>query len=359
MIKDKVLNRPMKLAQVRKLKAVLPRGVPPKELSTRIESSVFSLDKGKVPSVSTRLQQVASGRDWTTWRLDVEVEGQPKPAVKPAVRAELRCVKRTELSRIKDKDSLSLKPFQPEFLGKKFIPSRSRMPRANRILTRQGKSINPLYIFDPDDRYIYRDENYPWRCAGQVVSKGISTGVLVGPRHVLTASHSLDWVNPWATFYANQWGKINQGVAHTWCVWYYEKIGDGLSENIESDYVVCVLDTPLGSWLGWMGSRTYNDDWDSEPYWAHVGYASDIHDAHYPTYQDGVVLEEEDGGSMKVMSSTTADLTAAHSGGPVFGWWDGGPYVVGVVSGEARNKNWMSGGTAMVKLIKSAHAETP
>ena len=59
------------------------------------------------------------------------------------------------------------------------------------------------------------------------------------------------------------------------------------------------------------------------------------------------------------MSSITADLTEAHSGGPVFGWWDNGPYIVGVVCGQGQGRNWISGGTSMVRLIQDALAQTP
>src|SRR5207247_5840132 len=60
--------------------------------------------------------------------------------------------------------------------------------------------------------------------------------------------------------------------------WYaYKKVvGPSLDlDEQRQDYVVVVLDTRLGDVCGWMGSRTYSDDWDGEAYWRHVGYPGD------------------------------------------------------------------------------------
>jgi hypothetical protein len=52
-----------------------------------------------------------------------------------------------------------------------------------------------------------------------------------------------------------------------------------------------------------------------------------------PVFQDEMTLEEEDGGDMMAMTTTTGDVVTMQSGSPVFGWWPKGPYAVGVVSG--------------------------
>jgi hypothetical protein len=112
-----------------------------------------------------------------------------------------------------------------------------------------------------------------------------------------------------------------------------------------------------------MGSKTYTDDWDDESYWASLGYEEDMGTAMLPTYQAGISMEEIDGGNMKAMSTRDGDFMHGHSGGPVFAWWDGLPYVVGVVSAGAEDNdglmNIVSGGVAMVRLIKAAREQTP
>nr|MBA2695436.1 serine protease [Actinomycetota bacterium] len=67
-----------------------------------------------------------------------------------------------------------------------------------------GRSIEPYYgVYGPDDRQVYYPGDYPWRCMGRVFARtnwagGGSwdwwgSGVLVGPRHVLTAGHVCPW----------------------------------------------------------------------------------------------------------------------------------------------------------------------
>lgn len=43
----------------------------------------------------------------------------------------------------------------------------------------------------------------------------------------------------------------------------------------------------------------------------------------------------------------------------VFGSWDDGPYVVGVVSGESSSENFVAGGSALTGLVRRARNEHP
>jgi V8-like Glu-specific endopeptidase len=185
--------------------------------------------------------------------------------------------------------------------------------------------LDPLLVFPPDRRFVYFDQNYPWRCVGRiVVPGGIGSGVLVGPRHVLTASHVMNWSALAAQFTANQFDSSNMDSSSATFVWHYDKISDVNSDTVEQDYVVLVRGTPLGETLGWLGAREYDDDWDDEPYWSSIGYASDMGGMDRPVFQDEIVMEEEDGGDMMVMTTTTGDFVSMQSGSPVFGWWPRG-----------------------------------
>lgn len=349
---------PLTSAQVRKLPAQLAKSPAPEGNATPVHAALLEFPAAVDPGLETRFQRVASSGTGTLWRLEVSVTGAPAHSGRLAPRIEHRVVRRSAAESARG--PLKIEPARPDFVGSTPVPKRGRLPRRRKLRRRNGKRLEPLYVFPPDGRYTYFDLSYPWMSVGQVNSNGsISSGVLVGPRHVLAASHALDWNAPWAVFRAHHHGSYDRAVGHTWCVWYYEKLDSVNSETLDEDYVVCVLDQPIGHELGWFGARTYHDDWDDEPYWAHCGYASDLGTAEFPTFQDEIRLEEEDGGNMKAMSSVTADLTEAHSGGPVFGWWPEGPYVVGVVSGQGQGKNWISGGTSMVRLIQDAVAQTP
>jgi len=352
--------RPMMCAEVRRLKPKPAKAKQPGDLVTPIHGAFLEFPKGVNPGLSTHFEQVASSAGTTLWKLKVAIPGVPVRPGRVVPQVEKRAVSRSVIEEARG--PLVIEPYRPDFVALNPIPKKARLGRRRALRRRDGSRVEPLYVFPPDGRYVYNDHNYPWRCVGQVNNNGrISTGVLVGPRHVLTASHALDWNAPWAVFGAHHYGTFNLAVGYTWCVWYHEKLGAVDSETVDEDYVVLVLDEPIGNSLGWFGSHTYLDDWDDEPYFAHCGYASDLNLlAEYPTYQADISLEEEDGGLMKAMSTETGDFTQGHSGGPVFAWIDGvGPYAVGVVSGEGQGKNWVSGGTAMVRLIKQALAETP
>ncbi|HKA35635.1 MAG TPA: hypothetical protein VKH43_02390 [Thermoanaerobaculia bacterium] len=95
-----------------------------------------------------------------------------------------------------------------------------------------------------------------------------------------------------------------------------------------------------------MGSRTYDSDWDEEPWWRTIGYPGDLGGGVRPVYEQDFDLDEEalDYGSARAMTCG-ADLMKGHSGGQVFGFWDEMPYVVAVVSAEGDDDdNYCAGG---------------
>jgi len=355
--------RPMTPEQVRRIKAIEATRRPPVVATMRVASAFLSFDKGDRPEANTRLEHIRDTQGKGIWRLDVETRGSMVPADfarPPVVRRALNPAILKDI-----KGPLETEPMRSKFLGLNPIPKRFRPGPRPILRRRNGQKVDPLYVFPPDGRWSYHDHHYPWCCFGQVVcGTRVGSGVLIGPRHVLTASHILDWNAPWAAFYANLHGSHHHGVAHTWCVWYYEKIGDA-GGSIDRDYVVLVLDQYFGTAdkFGCMGAKTYVDDYDDEPYWRSLGYEEDVAAASLPTYQSGISLEEIDGGNAKAMSTRDGDFTHAHSGGPVFAWWDGGPYVIGVASAGAEDNdglmNIVSGGVAMVRLIKAAREQTP
>jgi len=57
-----------------------------------------------------------------------------------------------------------------------------------------GDTLGARTIFGPDNRKVFYSTAYPWRCNGKVESAlGSGSGVMVGPRHLLTCSHIIDW----------------------------------------------------------------------------------------------------------------------------------------------------------------------
>ena len=85
----------------------------------------------------------------------------------------------------------------------------------------------------------------------------------MGPRHVMTASHVVNWgpnnTAGWLKFtpmYLD--GDEPFGSAYATTIYWWNKAdgSDGInSVEVAFDYVMCVLTTRLGDITGWMGSR--------------------------------------------------------------------------------------------------------
>lgn len=225
-------------------------------------------------------------------------------------------------------------------------------------------------IFSPDDRYIFSDTSFPWCTTGRVeTAGGAGSGVLVGPRHLLTCSHVMVWNNDgssgWVKFTPSYFdGPGPFGVA--WATrWYaYKKVvGPGIDvDEGRQDYVVLVLNTRIGDVCGYMGSRTYSDSWDGGRYWRHIGYPGDLAAAQRPSYERDIALDGDfwEGESHQRIWHK-GDVWPGQSGGPFFAWWSGEswPSVVCVQSGQNPSENSASGGGRMVDLIIRARNEFP
>src|SRR5690606_23095005 len=108
------------------------------------------------------------------------------------------------------------------------------------------------------------------------------------------------------------------------------------------DWAVCRLYEPLGSYLGYFGYNGYSDSWEDKPYWCIIGYPGAIAGASRPSCQGSVTSDDTDGDSNGGLEiETKADLTPGNSGGPMFGWWNGDPRAIGVVSGQ--EEEWSPG----------------
>jgi V8-like Glu-specific endopeptidase len=260
-----------------------------------------------------------------------------------------------------DDESEPTVPNIPEWFGASPNPIRAKLPRPPSLVL-NGKEITPLTVFGAEDRRIYNDTRYPWGTICKVVtSAGTGSGVIVGPRHVLTASHVVDWSrNGAGTVEVHRSGGSVRASTAIRRVWYYTRItGRNIPSNqLDEDYAVLVTSDRIGDLFGWMGTKTYSSSWDNKPFWYNIGYPSSIGSAMRPTFQRDQKLDEPwyDLGPARSMS-TQADLTPGNSGGPMFAFWSDGPYVVAVVSAESSRQNWCSGGQWLTKLVHKARQE--
>ncbi len=260
-----------------------------------------------------------------------------------------------------------LAPYRPAWTDAVGRPRRAAIAGLpTRKLWHRGEHLDPLTIFWPDDRKPYNDTRYPWGCVCRVVTAaGAGSGVIVGPRHVLTASHVVDWNrNGAGTVEVHRAGPSLSAISPITRAWYFTKITPpdvGWSE-VDEDYAVLTTADRLGDRFGWLGVRTYDSGWDDEPYWRSIGYAAG---GLFPVYQRDRELDEDefDYGSARSMT-TTADTVPGQSGSPLFAFWDDGPYVVAVVSAQGTyflsgEENWCAGGNDMTRLVNHARANDP
>lgn len=253
--------------------------------------------------------------------------------------------------------------FRPSFADLDYIPKlelkKNRKPIFfdKNIMTQQA---GVKTIFGADNRRVYYSTAYPWRCVGRVESPlGFASGVMIGPRHLLTCSHIIDWrpnnTTGWLKFtpmYYN--GSAPYGTAWAVRTYYKYKVAGPTidSTEIQFDYVVVVLDRYIGNSTGWMGSKSYHDSWDGGLYWTHAGYPADLTGTQRPTYQTGIALDgdfwsADDNESM----SHKADVWPGQSGGPFWGYWNGLPYAVATQSAHNPSNNFASGGSDLVDLV--------
>lgn len=223
-------------------------------------------------------------------------------------------------------------------------------------------------IFGADNRRVYYSTAYPWRCVGKVETPlGSGSGTMVGPRHLLTCAHVVDWhANGgagWIKFTPMFYnGSAPYGSGWGTRVYYKKKVAGPTIDSTEGkyDYVVVVLDRTIGQATGWMGTKTYHDSWDGGSYWTHAGYPGDLTGGQRPTYQSSIAL---DGDFWSPDSHQRiehqGDVWPGQSGGPFWGYWDGSPYAVATQSGQTAQRNSASGGSDLVDLVIKARNEHP
>jgi V8-like Glu-specific endopeptidase len=254
-------------------------------------------------------------------------------------------------------------------VAESYQPKRLRRSQPPTVLHRDQR-LEPAIVYPPDERMIYNDRAYPWGCVCKVTTAAGRTGsgALIGPRHVLTASHCVDWNTSAAeTIEVHLTGTVAAATAFDTQAYAYTHIsGDPTVTTLDEDYACLVLDKRLGDMFGWLGTKTYDSGWDGDNIWWSMGYPTDVASGLQPTFIKNKNMDEDewDLGSGRAMT-TSADMMKGQSGSPMFGTWpDGIAYAVAVMSAYGNvwasgNENWCSGGSDLGRVVKQARDENP
>lgn len=233
-------------------------------------------------------------------------------------------------------------------------------------------------IFDTDDRILFNPTSYPFRTVGKVrTAGGWGSGTMVGPRHVLSASHVVNWQadgSPgWLTFTPGYydgrgpWGEISVSR-----VIYWDRMSSPLTdEETAFDYVVLILAQRIGETIGNAGVKAYARNWNGGTYWQYLGYPAERASGQRPAIQyNGIVSTVESftkNNREGFVMGHFNDFTPGQSGGCAWGFWPNevGPHVVGVGStigstavrrphGSTIGDNEYGGGPALLRLARYA-----
>ena len=327
----------------------------------------FHVSAERQPSVKTRLERIDRGDGRPHWEVIVDIDGVraggracARGLKGEATKVEKRTIAEEELAK-------HLTGYVPDHLGFSATPT-DLLKSVKRIRPPDGSRRVATTVFGSDNRRAFQDTAYPWSTVGLVqTNRGSGSGVMIGPRHMLTVSHVIDWTAPpgfaadWVRFTPSFFdGDAPFGEAFgTNIYWYVKEDGDGFISGNEGnfDYAVVVLDRRLGETTGWMGARGYDDDWDSLAAWSHMGYPADLNSGQRPTWQGGFRVDGTDADAQSILHQ--ADVFPGQSGGPVFGFWAGevGPRAIAVQSWQNASNNGASGSMDMRDLVARARTE--
>lgn len=230
-------------------------------------------------------------------------------------------------------------------------------------------------VFGADDRGTPRDL-YPYRAVGKLIMEdGHCTASLVGPRHILTASHCFlpDGSFEGAVFVPYyERGEAPYGWARL--VRVFGQLPRGAPA--ENDFAVGILDRRLGEQVGWVGFDAVDDAWFARPdrpfpSFIAAGYSGDWYDGHVLAADWGAWLWWRHTGAPYVVAHD-GDVVPGASGGPVLARFADGTWrVVGVITAGPRElrapqsafrpgyTNFLVEGARFASLIAAAREEFP
>lgn len=254
-----------------------------------------------------------------------------------------------------------------EILGEPYCPDgmpTGLHPKVMRVIGAQRFGINSrgaktllseephATIINGESREFIYPDRYPYTAVcklyvsyrpapgAPMISHSEATGYLIGKSTLMTSGHvqpppNSGWqikVVPacWA-------GRSVFGIGFL----SYVRSSFWWNSDAGSDIQICQLYDPIGERTGYFGYRGYDSDWEDGAYWTMAGYPYDRSLTSMSRETAIAVRDDDNGDDIEVNGDaydttqveSDADEASGASGSPLWGYWAGMPYAIGVHHG--------------------------
>jgi ABC-type molybdate transport system substrate-binding protein len=100
------------------------------------------------------------------------------------------------------------------------------------------------------------------------------------------------------------WGEI----AATRVIYWEQAPGSLTDQQTAFDYVVLVMDQPIGDVVGYPGYRTYDDAWNGGSYWQYIGFPGELSSGERPAFQGKGVISTGGNDAAAKVADGKADI---------------------------------------------------